>query len=74
MVASLSILPCGGLEKVCEQYFGLPRQNSTSHCVYKTLWQGDPRVNIQGKKGMAKAYQVRQVLLAINRLEVNDGT
>jgi len=64
----------GDLKKVCEQYFSQPRQNSTSHCVYKTPWQGDPRVNIQGKKGMAKPYQVRQVLLAINRLEMNDGT
>jgi hypothetical protein len=38
--------------------------------VYKTPWQGDPRVNIQrGKDGNAKAYQVRQVLDAIARLE-----
>ncbi len=38
--------------------------------VYKTPWQGDPRVNIQrGKDGKAKAYQVRQVLDAIARLE-----
>jgi hypothetical protein len=37
----------------------------TSHKIYKTLWQGDPRVNIQrGKDGSAKAYQVRQVLAA----------
>jgi hypothetical protein len=42
----------------------------TSHKVYKTPWQGDPRVNIQrGKDGNAKAYQVRQVLDAIARLE-----
>jgi len=27
-----------------------------------TPWQGDPRVNIQNDKGMAKPYQVRQVL------------
>ena len=62
------------LKRVCEQYFGPPRQNSTSHCVYRMPWHGDPRVNIQGKKGMAKAYQVRQVLLAIDRLEMKDGT
>ncbi len=61
------------LKKVCESYFGPARQNSTSHCVYKTPWQGDPRVNIQSKKGMAKAYQVKQVLLAIDRLELNNG-
>ncbi len=34
-----------------------------------TPWQGDPRINIQNHKGMAKAYQVRQVLKAIARLE-----
>jgi hypothetical protein len=43
--------------------------DGTSHKVYKTPWQGDPRVNIQrGKTGNAKAYQVRQVLDAIDRL------
>ena len=41
------------------------------HCVYKTPWQGDPRVNIQSRRGMARAYQVKQVLLAIGKLEVN---
>jgi len=33
-------------------------------------WQGDPRINIQNAKGKAKAYQVKQVLLAIERLGV----
>ncbi len=32
-------------------------------------WKGDPRVNIQNYKGKAKAYQVKQVLLAIELLE-----
>jgi hypothetical protein len=32
-------------------------------------WKGDPRVNIQNDKGMAKPYQVRQVLRAIERLK-----
>jgi hypothetical protein len=58
------------LAKVCADHFGEPRQDGTSHKVYKTPWQGDPRVNIQrGKDGNAKAYQVRQVLDAIARLE-----
>jgi hypothetical protein len=48
--------------KVCEHYFGKPRTKGTSHRVYRTPWQGDPRVNIQNAKGKAKAYQVRQVL------------
>ena len=58
----------GDLCKVCDHYFGKHRQGGTSHRVYKTPWQGDPRVNIQNKKGMARAYQVRQVLKAIERL------
>jgi len=58
------------LAKICADHFGEPRQDGTSHKVYKTPWQGDPRVNIQrGKDGNAKAYQVRQVLDAIARLE-----
>ncbi|MGB5687136.1 MAG: toxin HicA [Candidatus Electrothrix sp.] len=60
--------------KVCEFYFGKPRQSGSSHRVYKTPWQGDPRVNIQNSKGKAKAYQVKQVLKAVERLEVEHGT
>jgi hypothetical protein len=59
--------------KVCDHYFGQARQSSGSHRVYKTPWVGDPRVNIQNSKGEAKAYQVRQVLKAIERLEVEHG-
>ena len=58
--------------KVCEYYFGEARQTGSSHRIYKTPWIGDPRVNIQNDKGMAKAYQVRQVLRAIERLEEED--
>lgn len=57
------------LMKVCEAYFGTPRQSGSSHAVFKTPWPGDPRVNIQNDHGKAKAYQVRQVLLAIRKLE-----
>lgn len=60
--------------RVCEHYFGQARQSSGSHRVYKTPWIGDPRVNIQNDKGRAKAYQVKQVLKAIERLEVENGT
>lgn len=56
--------------KVCDAYFGEPRQSTGSHRIYKTPWPGDPRVNIQNEKGKAKAYQVHQVLQAIDRLEV----
>ena len=61
------------LSKVCDHYFGKPRSRGSSHRVYRTPWQGDPRVNIQNAKGKAKPYQVRQVLWAIERLENEDG-
>jgi len=61
------------LAKICEHFFGEPRQKGTSHKVYKTPWAGDPRVNIQNAKGKAKPYQVKQVLHAIERLEVQNG-
>ena len=60
--------------KVCDYFFGKPRQNTGSHRVYKTPWQGDHRINIQNNKGKAKSYQVKQVLLALEKLEVNHGT
>ena len=60
--------------KVCEKYFGKPRNRASSHRIYKTPWQGDPRINIQNYKGKAKAYQVKQVLLAIEKLEINYGS
>jgi hypothetical protein len=55
--------------RVCDRFFGQSRQSGSSHRIYKTPWEGDPRVNIQNVKGMAKAYQVRQVLKAIERLK-----
>jgi hypothetical protein len=57
------------LEKVCEHYFGPPRARGGSHHVYVMPWPGDPRVNIQNRNGMAKAYQVRQALKAIEKLQ-----
>ena len=60
------------LSKVCKYYFGKPRRSGSSHRVYKTPWEGDPRINIQDARGMAKAYQVKQVLEAIDRLEERD--
>ena len=56
------------LVRICDRCFGEPRKQSTSHRVYKTPWQGDPRVNVQNKKGMAKPYQVRQVMKALEKL------
>jgi hypothetical protein len=58
---------------VCDHFFGHPRQQGSSHRVYRTPWPGDPRVNIQNDHGRAKPYQVRQVLAAIARLEGRDA-
>ncbi|WP_458817022.1 toxin HicA [Leucobacter sp. HY1908] len=57
------------LAKVCDHFFGAPRQHGTSHRLYRMPWFGDPRVNIQNDHGKAKPYQVRQVLAAINKLK-----
>lgn len=76
MLASFRRNPAGvrfnDLCKVCDHYFGEPRQKGTSHRIYRTPWHGDPRVNIQNDKGRAKPYQVRQVLAAIEQLESDD--
>ncbi len=60
------------LARICDAYFGEPRQKGTSHRVYRTPWPGDPRVNIQNDKGMAKAYQVRQAIKAIEKMEATE--
>jgi hypothetical protein len=39
-----------------------------------TRQHGDPRVNIQGRKGKARAYQVRQVLKAVERWKLEHGS
>lgn len=57
------------LRAVCEHFFGAPRRSGGSHLVFRMPWPGDPRVNIQDDKGRAKAYQVRQVLKAIDKKE-----
>jgi hypothetical protein len=76
IIARMLINPKGirfsDLCKVCDHFFGQPRSKSSSHRIYKTPWGGDPRVNIQNHSGMAKPYQVRQVLKAIDRLEAQN--
>jgi hypothetical protein len=69
-------LPPGAIGRNVPDYFGEPRRHGTSHRVYRTPWPGDPRVNIQNDRGKAKAYQVRQVLRAIEKLleEGHDAT
>ena len=56
------------LARICDFFFGEPRQRGTSHRVYRTPWRGDPRINLQNDKGMAKPYQLRQVIKALERL------
>ena len=56
--------------KICDYYFGESRQRG-GHRIYKTPWKGDPRINIQNADGKAKAYQARQVVKAVERL--NEG-
>ncbi len=57
------------LVTVCENYFGKARM-SGSHHIFKTPWSGDPRINLQKVKGgIAKNYQIRQVIQALKRLE-----
>ncbi|MEG3437715.1 toxin HicA [Pannus brasiliensis CCIBt3594] len=77
MAANPQNIRFADLQRVCNHFFGDSRQDG-SHHIYKTPWPGDPRVNIQpGKNGMAKVYQVRQVLAAIFQLnewnEEDDG-
>ncbi len=60
------------LSRVCEHFFGGARQLGGSHRIYGTPWPGNPRINIQNSKRMAKVYQVKQVLAAIDKLENSD--
>jgi len=59
------------LIKICTKYFGTPRING-SHHIFKTPWKGDPRINIQKEGKMAKPYQVKLVLKALEKLEVKN--
>jgi len=55
--------------KFARIFLGNRDNPGTSHTIFKRPWPGDPRVNIQNDKGKAKAYQVRQALLAIDKLK-----
>ena len=59
----------GDVRRVCDHYFGEPRQKGTSHRIYKVSWIYPPLINVQNFKGKAKDYQVRQVLDAVDKLE-----
>ncbi len=59
------------LLNICKKYFGKPRIKGSYH-IFKTHWEGDPRINIQKDGNMAKPYQVKIVSKAINKLEENN--
>ena len=60
------VLP--GVSQVLRLFLWGASSAGSSHRVYRTPWHGDPRVNIQSDRGMAKAYQVRQVIRALEKL------
>jgi len=68
MRANPSDVRFSDLVKVCTAFFGPPRNTGGSHTVFKTPWHGDPRINLQRAAGKAKAYQVKQVMEAIDKL------
>lgn len=53
---------------LCDHYFGESRWATAHYRIYQIPWGDDLRVSIQNRKGKARAYQVRQVLKAIERL------
>jgi hypothetical protein len=59
--------------RVANHFFGPPRRGATSHQIWRMPWPGDPRVNMQNDRGKAKAYQVRQLLEAVDRLRQDQG-
>jgi len=59
------------LTRVCEYFFGKPRIKG-SHHFFSVPWQREPLVNIQGEKGKAKVYQVKQILRAVEVLKGMD--
>ncbi|GHV40394.1 hypothetical protein AGMMS49546_14210 [Spirochaetia bacterium] len=60
------------LLQICIKYFGNPRI-SGSHHIFKMPWQGDPRINIQKDGNMAKEYQVKAVVNAIEKLQLENN-
>ncbi|GHT52192.1 hypothetical protein FACS1894106_0360 [Spirochaetia bacterium] len=60
------------LLQICIKYFGNPRI-SGSHHIFKMPWQGDPRINIQKDGNMAKEYQVKAVMNAIEKLQLENN-
>ncbi len=60
------------LLQICTKVFGKPRITG-SHHIFKMPWKGNPRINIQKDGKMAKPYQVKMVLKALEKLEEEHG-
>ena len=60
------------LLRICAEFFGAYRVVG-SHHIFKTKWQGDPRINLQEEGRRAKEYQVRQVISALKKLKEVEG-
>ena len=54
--------------RVASHFLGPPRVRG-SHHLFSLPWAGVPMVNLQRDGDLAKPYQVRQLLSAIERLE-----
>ena len=52
--------------RVCDQFFGEAHQKGTSHRRYEIGLPDEPPIDVQDDRGKAKAYQVRQVLKALD--------
>ena len=72
MQASQGNVRFADLVRVASHFFGEPRQRG-SHVTFTTGLKAAPHIVLQDDKGKAKAYQVRQVLVAIRRFE-SDGS
>jgi hypothetical protein len=57
---------------VCGYFFGAPHHDGGSHIIFRTGLLEDPRIVIQSRGKSAKGYQVRQLLVLIDKME-RDG-
>ena len=51
------------------ELLGFEARINGSHHIFKTPWQGDPRINLQRVGKMAKPYQVSQVVRCLRKLK-----
>ena len=61
--------PFAELLAVCVYFFGKPHRQGGSHIVFRTGLLDDPRIVIQSRGKSAKGYQVRQLLMLIDKME-----